>query len=76
MKPLDNAVPAKVSLAKLSVSESNLRKAALRLIGHHLVSPEVHYIQRMLGAKATQQQLDDQVMAVRRLPWSKIVVPE
>ena len=51
-------------------------KAALRLIGHNLVSPEVHYIQRMLGAKATQLQLDQQVIAVRSLPWSKIVLPE
>jgi len=66
----------KISLARFSVSESNLRKAALRLIGHHLVSPEVQYIQRMLGAKATQQQLDDHVIAVRQLPWSKIVLPE
>ena len=69
-------VTKKVSIAKLSVTESNLRKAALRLIGHHLVSPEVHYIQRTLGAKATQQQLDDNVIAVRRLPWSKIVLPD
>ena len=67
---------AKVSVAKLPVNESSLRKAAIRLIGHNLVTPEVHYIQRTLGAKATQQQLDDQVVAVRKLPWSKIVLPD
>ena len=66
----------KISLAKLSVSESNLRKTALRMLGHSLVSTEVHYIQRMLGAKATQQQLDDHVVEVRRLPWAKISLPE
>jgi hypothetical protein len=67
---------AKVPVAMMAVSEASLRKAALRLIGHNLVTPEVHYIQRTLGARATQQQLDDQVVAVRKMPWSKIVLPE
>ena len=67
---------AKVSIAKLPVNGSSLKKAAMRLLGQNLVSPEVHYIQRTLGSKATQQQVDDQVLAVRKLAWSKIVLPE
>jgi hypothetical protein len=67
---------AKISIAKLPVNESSLKKAAVRLLGQNLVSPEVQYIQRTLGSKATQQQLDDQVLAVRKLAWSKIVLPD
>lgn len=67
---------AKISVAKMTVSETNLKKAAIRLLGQKLVSPEVQYIQRTLGGSATQQQLDDQVLAVRKLEWSKIVLPD
>ena len=67
---------AKISVAKLLVSEGNLRKAAVRLLGQKLVSPEIHYIQRTLGGRATQEQLDEQVVAVRKLAWSKIVLPD
>ena len=66
----------KISIAKLPVNESSLRKTAIRLLGQNLVSPEVQYIQRTLGNRATQQQLDDQVLAVRKLAWSKIVLPD
>jgi hypothetical protein len=66
----------KVSIAKLPVNESSLRKTAIRLLGQSLVSPEVQYIQRTLGTRATQQQLDTQVLAVRKLAWSKIVLPD
>jgi len=66
----------KVSVARMTVSETNLKKAAIRLLGQKLVSPEVQYIQRTLGGSATQQQLDDQVLAVRKLEWSKIVLPD
>ena len=72
MKPLLK----KVSVAKLAVSETNLRKTAMRVLGQKLVSPEVQYIQRTLGAAATQQQLDDQVLAVRKMKWSNIVIPD
>ncbi len=58
---------------KLPVSESNLKKTAVRLLGQGLVTPEVQYIQRVLGASATQQQLDDTVLAVRKLPWAKLM---
>jgi len=67
---------AKISVAKFPVTESTLKKAAVRLLGQHLVSPEVQYIQRTLGTTATQQHIDDQVMAVRKLAWSKIVLPD
>lgn len=60
----------------LPVSETNLKKAAIRLLGQKLVSTEVHYIQRTLGASATQQVLDDTVLAVRRMPWASIVEPD
>ena len=61
---------------KLRVTDLNLRKTAQRLLGQKLVSPEIQYIQRTLGVSATQQQIDDNVMAVRRLPWTTIVVPD
>ncbi|HEV8659028.1 MAG TPA: hypothetical protein VGS96_10385 [Thermoanaerobaculia bacterium] len=60
----------------LPVSESNLKKSAARLLGQKLVSTEVHYIQRTLGASATQQEIDATVVAVRKMPWASIVEPE
>jgi hypothetical protein len=60
----------------IPVSELNLSKAAMRLLGQRLVSPEVQYIQRTLGLSATQEELDDKVLAVRKMPWAKLVVPE
>jgi len=65
-----------VKAAKVPVSELNLRKAAARLLTSKLVSTEVVYIQRVLGASATQEDLDAKVLAVRALPWSSIVVPD
>jgi len=38
-----------------------------------LVSPEVDYLRRVLGERATQQQIDEKVQQVRKLPWSEIV---
>lgn len=63
-------------IARVTVSELNVRKAAKRLLGSMLVSPEVAYVQRELGAKATQQELDAKVVAVRKLPWASIVIPD
>jgi hypothetical protein len=59
----------------VSVSERNLQSAATRLLPKHnkLVSPEVDYLRRVLGDKATQQQIDEKVLQVRRLPWAEIV---
>ena len=64
------------STAKLPVSEGNLAKASLRLLSQKLVSTEVQYIQRTLGARATQEDIDANVMAVRKLPWDSIVVAD
>ena len=61
---------------KIAVTESNLRKAALRLLPNKLVSAEVAYIQRELGTSATQEAVDAKVVAVRSMPWSKIVVAD
>ena len=70
------AVPREVKGAKVPVSELNLRKAAARLLTSKLVSTEVVYIQRTLGASATQEDLDAKVIAVRKMPWSSIVVAD
>ena len=59
----------------ISVSERNLQSAAVRLLPKHnkLVSSEVDYLRRVLGVKATQNDIDEKVQQVRRLPWSEIV---
>jgi hypothetical protein len=44
------------------------------LLGQKLVSNEVLYIQRNLPATATQEQLDENVLAVRKLPWAEIAI--
>ena len=70
-------MPRAVREATIAVSESVLRKTALRVLnGQRLVSPEVDYILRTLGPKATQQELDAMVMRVRKMPWGSIVLPE
>lgn len=66
--------PARVK--KLPVSDLNLKKASIRLLGQTLVSNEVLYIQRHLGATATQEQLDENVIAVRALPWARIAITD
>lgn len=64
------------SVAKLPVSEGAITKAAMRLLSQRLVSPEIQYIQRVLGTSATQEDIDSNVLAVRKLPWSSIVLPD
>ena len=61
---------------KLRVTDLNLKKTAQRLLGQSLVSTEIQYVQRVLGESATQEQLDENVLAVRRLPWASIVVAD
>ena len=60
---------------QISVSERNLQNAAVRLLPKHnkLVSSEVDYLRRVLGDRATQAQIDEKVLLVRRLPWREIV---
>ncbi|HEY6137260.1 MAG TPA: hypothetical protein VI670_05805 [Thermoanaerobaculia bacterium] len=59
---------------QITVSERNLQSAAQRLLPKHnrLVSSEVDYLRRVLGDKATQREIDEKVMLVRKLPWSEI----
>lgn len=58
----------------ISVSERNLQSAAVRLLPKHnkLVTPEIEYLRRTLGQKATQVEIDEKVLLVRRLPWREI----
>lgn len=67
---LPNASP------KLRVTDLNLKKTAQRLLGQNLVATESDYVKRELGLSATQQEIDDNVLAVRRLPWASIVAPD
>jgi hypothetical protein len=61
----------------IQVSALTLNKTAVRVLnGQNLVTPEIAYIQRTLGAKATQKELDQMVMNVRQMPWASIVLPE
>ena len=62
------------SVAKLPVSEGNITKAAMRLLSQTLVSTEVYYVQHVLGNRATQEDIDTNVLAVRKLPWASIVL--
>ena len=59
----------------ITVSERNLQNAATRLLpkSNRLVSSEVEYLRRVLGDRATQGEIDEKVMLVRRLPWSDIM---
>lgn len=76
-KAVRAAKPSREELKRIPVSESNLRKAAARLLNNqNLVSTEVQYVQRVLGNTATQKDIDDKVIAVRKMVWSSIVVPD
>ena len=66
----------KTVVKKIAVSEANLRKAASRLLTHKLVSTEIAYLQRELGASATLDVVDAMIGAVRAMPWSSIVIPD
>lgn len=67
------AVRAKAGEEKrVPVSEGNIRKTALRLLQQNLVSTEIQYIQRVLGTSATQQDIDSNVIAVRKMVWASI----
>ncbi len=59
----------------ITVSERNLQNAAIRLLPKHnkLVSPEVDYLRRVLGERATQNEIDEKVQLVRKMPWAEIV---
>jgi len=63
-------------VSKVAVTEANIRKASTRLLATKLVSTEMSFVRRELGASATQDELDAKIIAVRALPWDSIVVPE
>jgi hypothetical protein len=65
-----------VKKTTIPVTEGSIARTAIRLLGQRLVSPEVMYVQRTLGASATQEELDAKVVAVRKMPWAKLVMPE
>ena len=67
---------SKVKVSKVTVSELNVTKTAARLMTTKLVSTEIAYVQRVLGATATQAQLDEKVLAVRQMPWSSIAIAD
>ncbi len=60
---------------KVYVSEKNLQTAAARILPRRgsLVSVEVGYLRRHLGEYATQEEIDEAIAAVRKLPWSKLL---
>lgn len=64
--------------SRVTVSEQILQRAAARLLPHAavLVSPEIHYLQRILGSSSSQAEIDENVMAVRKLPWTTINIPD
>ncbi len=74
MKKAPTAAP--VRKTKVSISELNIRKTASRLLTVKLVSTEIGYVQRVLGNTATQEELDEKVLAVRRLPWADIAIAD
>lgn len=59
----------------VTVSERNLQSAAIRLLprNNKLVSTEVEYLRRVLGDKATQGEIDEKILLVRKLPWREII---
>jgi hypothetical protein len=59
----------------VKVSERNLQKAAQRVLPNHnkLVSSEISYLLRKLPGRATQEEIDEAVVASRRLPWSELI---
>lgn len=75
MKKVPEVAPVRKA-PRVSVSELNIRKTAARLLTVKLVSTEVFYVQRVLGSTATQAELDEKVLAVPRMPWSEISVPD
>lgn len=63
--------------ASLPVSPLNINKTAKRVLnGQSLVTPEIDYIMRTMGSRATQEEIDTMVARVRSMPWASIIRPE
>lgn len=87
--PAEGITPARLSVAlsmkaktmkmkapkRVTVTERSLQNAAARLLPKtkKLVSTEVDYIRRVLGDSATQVEIDEKVITVRKMPWSTLV---
>jgi hypothetical protein len=69
------AVPKVVS-KRVTTSETNLMKAGQRILSQRLVSTEIDYLQRTLGASATQDEIDLKVSEVRKMKWSSIALED
>ncbi len=71
----EKLIPIQKTKKLITVSERNLQNAATRLLPKHnrLVSTEVEYLRRVLPEKATQMEIDEKVLLVRKLPWSELV---
>lgn len=72
----ETSTPKPQASRRISVTETNLRKTASRVLSTRLVSPEIEYLQRQMGSTATQEEMDAKVLAVRALPWSAIAPPD
>jgi hypothetical protein len=74
MSMSEQMTPIQKTKKLVTVSERNLQNAATRLLPKHnrLVSTEVEYLRRVLPEKATQVEIDEKVLLVRKLPWSEI----
>lgn len=56
------------------VSEKSIKSSAARVTAQGtLVSAEIQYVINALGRSATQQQIDECVIAVRKMKWADIV---
>ena len=71
----EQMIPIQTTKKLITVSERNLQNAATRLLPKHnrLVSTEVEYLRRVLPERATQVEIDEKILLVRKLPWSAIV---
>ncbi len=71
----EKMIPIPTSKKLIAVSERNLQNAATRLLPKHnrLVSTEVEYLRRVLPERATQLEIDEKILLVRKLPWSELV---
>lgn len=66
----------KIKVKRMPVSATNINKAASRLLTQRLVSTEIDYILRTMTSTSTQDEIDANVLGVRKLPWSSIVAAE
>lgn len=65
-----NKIPRK---RKINVSDKRIQQTAMRLLHDDLVSVELKFVQNELGHSATQDEIDQAVTQVRKMPWSKLM---